>query len=112
MLRTRTAAATIAATAFAAAVGCAALVQAQAPAPPTFGYLFGQVTVEGENIAPETQPVIAFVNGVSCGSAQTFIAIEGDEVPPADVGRTVYVIDVFADGARNYERPGCGHPGD
>jgi hypothetical protein len=57
--------------------------------------------------------VIAFVNGQSCGApANTLVAVEGDDVPEEDVGRTVYVIDVLANGANNYEREGCGQPGD
>ena len=87
---------------------------AQAPSPPTFAYLYGRVAVDGANVVPETQPVIAFVNGKSCEGAptQTFVAAEGDDVPPEDIGRTVYVIDVLADGENVYEREGCGHPGD
>ena len=84
------------------------------PSPPTFTYLYGQALVGGENLSPENQPVVAFVNGRSCGggTAQTFVATEGQDVPVEDVGRTVYVIDVLADGTNNYERAGCGHPGD
>jgi hypothetical protein len=91
-----------------------ALAESQAqPAPPTFAYLFGRVTVEGENVSPEAQPVLAFVNGKSCGeAATTFVATEGEDVPDDDVGSTVYVIDVLGDGTHNYEREGCGHPGD
>ncbi len=96
-------------------VGWAALAQAQTvPSPPTFAYLYGRVTVGVENVSPETQPVLAFVNGTSCGGAptETFIATEGDDTPDEDVGATVYVIDVLADGESSYEREGCGHPGD
>ena len=84
------------------------------PTPPSFTYLYGQALLGGENVAPEVQPVVAFVNGKSCGggSPQTFVATEGTDVPEEDVGRTVYVIDVLADGTKNYERPGCGRPGD
>lgn len=84
------------------------------PVPPSFAYLYGRVLVEGENISPESQPVMAFVNGKSCGGApsNTFVAIEGEGVPDEDVGRTVYVLDVLADGTKVYERPGCGHTGD
>jgi hypothetical protein len=69
--------------------------------------------VGGENIVPETQPIVAFVNGVSCGGspAMTSVATDGDDVPEEDVGRTVYVIDVLANGTNTYERPGCGQPG-
>lgn len=84
------------------------------PTPPTFTYLYGLALLGGENLSPENQPVVAFVNGQSCGggTAQTFVATEGENVPDGDVGRTVYVIDVLADGTKTYERAGCGHPGD
>ena len=97
-----------------AAIGWAALAGAQSPpGAPTFAYLYGQVLVGGENVAPESQPVIAFVNGISCGGAPTttLVATEGDDVPEEDIGRTVYVIDVLANGTNNYERTGCGEPG-
>lgn len=104
--------ATLTVTSAAIAIGWAALAQAQ-PAPPTFATFYGQVLVGGENLDPVTQPVIAFVNGKSCGVAtQTLIAEPGEGVPEDDVGKTVYVIDVLADGSDNYERIGCGHPGD
>jgi hypothetical protein len=93
----------------------AAAAEAQSPpAPPTFAYLYGRATVGGENIVPESQPLLAFVNGKSCGAmaANTFVAADGDGVPEEDVGSTVYVIDVLAGGDRNYERPGCGQTGD
>jgi hypothetical protein len=83
------------------------------PAAPTFAYIYGQALINGQNLTPEVQPVIAFVNGQSCGApATTLVATEGDDVPEEDVGRTVYVIDVLADGTDNYERPGCGEAGD
>ncbi len=106
---------TIATGGIATALGWAALVQAQTPpGPPTFAYVYGRVTLNGENITPETQPVLAFVNGNSCGGApaQTFVATDGDVVPEEDIGATVYVIDVLADGENTYERDGCGNPGD
>lgn len=105
----------LAASGLLAALSWASLSLAQnPPGPPSYAYLYGQALVGGENINPAIQPVVAFVNGKSCGSgtAQTFIATKGQDVPDEDVGRTVYVIDVLADGTKNYERPGCGHPGD
>jgi hypothetical protein len=96
------------------AAGWAALAGAQSPpGAPTFAYVYGQVLVGGANISPETQPVIAFVNGVSCGGTPTttLVATAGDDVPEEDIGRTVYVIDVLANGTNNYERVGCGQPG-
>lgn len=97
-----------------AVLGWAGALAQDAPGPPSFAYAYGRVLVNGENLAPEVQPVIAFVNGKSCGGApvSTFVATPGDDVPDEDVGRTVYVIDVLADGTNTYERPGCGRSGD
>ncbi|MEX0782745.1 MAG: hypothetical protein WD557_08850 [Dehalococcoidia bacterium] len=101
--------------AVAASFAVVALVHAQSPpGAPTFAYVYGRVLLGGENLIPDTQPVIAFVNGKACGGTptNTLVASEGDDVKPEDVGRTVYVIDVLADGTNTYERLGCGRPGD
>ncbi|MFN0145531.1 MAG: hypothetical protein ACKVT1_03395 [Dehalococcoidia bacterium] len=66
------------------------------------------MTVGTANIDPPEQPIIALVNGVACGLARTKVAAAGPEVPAADVGKTVYVVDILADAARR----GCGRPGD
>lgn len=114
MPRTRRPLATLTIAAVSVALGWAALAAAQSPpGAPTFAYVYGQVLIGGANISPETQPVIAFVNGVSCGGTPTttIVAAEGDDVPEEDIGRTVYVIDVLANGTNTYERLGCGQPG-
>lgn len=86
-------------------------LQAQAPPQPDFFWPYGTVALEGGNIEPAIQPVVAFVNGKICGEGWTTIATAGPGVPPADVGRTVYVIDVKAAGSNAGQEPGCGTPG-
>ena len=86
--------------------------QAQTPPAPDFYWPFGKVQVFGGNLSPSVQPVIAFVNGKACGTAQVSVAPQADGTPLGDVGRTVYVIDVLADGTGIGQRPGCGRPGD
>ncbi len=81
------------------------------PAPPLFAWPYGTVQAEGGNIDPAVQPIIALVNGRACGEAMTQVAVAGPGTPASDVGKTVYVVDVLADGARPGERPGCGAPG-
>lgn len=87
-------------------------VAAQTPPAPTFYWPYGKVQVGGANLVPAVQPVIAFVNGKACGSGSTTVATAADGTPAGDVGKTVYVIDVFADGSATGERRGCGHAGD
>ena len=69
------------------------------------------MALDGGNLEPAIQPVIAIVNGKVCGQATTTIALPGAGVPPGDVGRTVYVIDVLAAGSNTGQEPGCGTPG-
>lgn len=85
---------------------------AEGPPQPDFYWPYGTVSVEGENLQPAVQPVLAIVNGRVCGSGATSIANAGAGVPSADVGRTVYVLDVLADGTNTGQAPGCGHPSD
>lgn len=95
-------------------LGGAALtsVLADSPPAPDFFWPYGRVQLNGTNISPEVQPVIAFVNGKACGFAQTQVAQPVPDTPPGDIGKTVYVVDVLADGNAQGERPGCGHTGD
>lgn len=88
-----------------------ALAQAPPPAP-TFYWPYGIVQIAGTNLTPAVQPIIAFVNGRVCGSGITAVAAAAEGTPAGDVGKTVYVIDVLADGSATGERPGCGHAGD
>lgn len=98
---------------------CAALAAALAfvaahadgPPQPDFFWPYGTVQRDGANIEPAEQPMIAFVNGSSCGDAFTRIAPEGPDTPQGDAGKTVYVVDVLADGTNPGDRAGCGHPG-
>ena len=87
-------------------------VRAQTPPAPTFYWPYGTVQVAGANLTPAIQPVLAFVNGRACGSDVTRIATAVEGTPAGDVGKTVYVIDVLADGSATGERAGCGHAGD
>jgi hypothetical protein len=82
------------------------------PPQPDFFWPYGQVQLDGANLEPEVQPVIAIVNGRACGEAETRVVEAGEGVPPADVGKTVYVVDVLADGSNEGQRVGCGRPGD
>lgn len=56
--------------------------------------------------------MIGIVNGKACGDANTLVAQAGASVPAGDAGKTVYVVDVLADGTNSGQRPGCGHAGD
>lgn len=85
---------------------------AQAQPQPDFFWPHGVVQAGGANIDPTVQPVIAFVRGTSCGSSTTKLATAGPDVPAADVGKTVYVVDVLADGSGAGQRAGCGRAGD
>ena len=49
---------------------------------------------------------------LSLAEGETLVATAGDNVPPSDVGKTVYKIDILADGTRVDQRAGCGHTGD
>ncbi len=97
-----------------AALGAFAVAGAVDPGLPGIPFMaYGQVQVSGANISPEVQKVVAFVNGVECGTAMTKVATAGDGTPAEEVGRTVYVVDVLADGGPDYgSKAGCGRPGD
>jgi hypothetical protein len=84
----------------------------QNPPQPDFFWPYGTVQLGGSNIEPAQQTVIGLVNGRACGEATTLVAAAGPGVPVSDVGKTVYVVDVLADGPNAGQRPGCGHPGD
>ncbi len=96
------------------ALGAFAVAGAVDPGPPGIPFMaYGQVQVSGANISPEVQKVIVFVNGVECGTAMTKVATAGAGTPAEEVGKTVYVIDVLADGGTAYgSKAGCGRPGD
>jgi hypothetical protein len=89
-----------------------AVVTAANPPQPDFFWPYGKVQEDGQNIEPPVQSVIALVNGHACGDATTQVALAGPGVPVGDVGKTVYVVDVLADGAEPGDRAGCGHAGD
>lgn len=84
---------------------------AQLPPVPDHFWPYGQVLLGGENIEPDEQLVIALVDGMACGFAETFIAEADPDTPADDVGRTVYVITVRADGTGPGQAPGCGVDG-
>ena len=81
------------------------------PPQPNFYLPYGIVQMDGENLTPDVQPVIAFVNGIACGSGMTKVATAGANTPASDVGKTVFVLEVMADGSNGGERPGCGKAG-
>jgi hypothetical protein len=93
-------------------LAAASLVRAADPPQPDFFWPYGRVRADGANIVPAEQSVLALVNGKVCGQATTLVAAAGPGVPAEDVGKTVYVIDVLADGSNSGQRSGCGHPGD
>jgi hypothetical protein len=102
----------LAAAATIAAATIATLVAAEAPPVPDFYWPYGTVQVEGTNISPTVQPIIAFVNGRSCGqSASTSFVEDNSDSPPVDAGKTVYVVNVLADGTGPGQRVGCGTAG-
>lgn len=98
------------AVALTAAGGVIPLVTAFASDPPlpTELRLYGTVNVGGANLDPAAQPVIALIGGLPCGAGTTFL---NGPAEPDDPGKTVYVIDVAADGTRANEVRGCGLPG-
>jgi hypothetical protein len=96
----------------AVAAGTVGAVQAADPPAPDFFWPYGRALVNGQNLSPVSQTVIAFVNGRQCGQATTLVAQPADGTPAGDVNRTVYVIDVLADGRGAGQRAGCGHAGD
>lgn len=85
---------------------------AQEPPQPDFFWTYGRVLDGTANIAPARQPIVAIVRGQACGAGLTSLAEAGPDVPAADVGKTVYVVDVKAHGTGTGQRPGCGRPGD
>ena len=87
------------------------LAGAQSPPQPDFFWPYGTATVGGANLAPAVQPVIALINGKACGSSTTRVAEANPDNPPADVGRTVYVVNVEAAGSGPGQSPGCGMSG-
>lgn len=99
---------------FSLLLGAAAVSTALADSPPVpdFFFPYGKVQMNGANLNPAIQPVIAFANGKACGDSQTLVATADPNTPADDVGKTVYVVDVLADGTALGQRPKCGHPGD
>jgi hypothetical protein len=94
-----------------AAVAMAGIASADPPTP-DFYRPYGTVQDAGANIAPEQQPVVAFVHDNNCGTGTTSLAAAGEGVPESDAGETVYVLDVLADGPGAFERTDCGRVGD
>ncbi len=92
-----------------AAVGLGAVAFAQMPPAPDFFWPYGVARSGGMSVPPG-QPIIAFIRGLSCGVDQTKIATAGP--PDSDIGKTVYVIEIAADGSGPAQRPGCGRAGD
>lgn len=97
--------------AFSLVAGAAAPALARTTGAPDFAWPYGRVQAAGGNVSPIEQPVIALVNGRACGEGSTKLAQAGTGVPAGDVGKTVYVVDVLADGTNPGQRPGCGTAG-
>ena len=88
---------------------------AQPPAFPEFTTVYGRALIDGENLQPSEQPLVAFVNGRACGWTSVGLAPDDDgedaEADP-DAGRTVYAVDARSGGDGLYQIPGCGQAGD
>jgi hypothetical protein len=82
------------------------------PPQPDFFWPYGTALVGAENLQPVPQPVVALVRGIVCGAGSTKLATSEPGTPADDVGKTVYVVDVLADGAGPGQRKGCGRPDD
>ena len=92
--------------------------RAQPPAFPEFTTVYGRALIDGENLQPADQPLVAFVNGRACGWTSIGLAPAPDddededaEADP-DAGRTVYAVDARSGGDGLYQLPGCGRAGD
>lgn len=93
--------------------------RAQPPAFPEFTTVYGRALIDGENLQPAEQPLVAFVNGRACGWTSVGLAPapadagEGEDAEPdPDAGRTVYAVDARSGGDGLYQIPGCGQAGD
>jgi hypothetical protein len=91
------------------AAGAAA---AQDPPVPDFYWPYGRVQADGGNLAPEAQPVVGIIRGQACGVGMTLVAPPWPDTPDEDEGKTVYVVNIYADGTSAGQRPGCGRAGD
>ncbi len=98
----------------AALVACTAggVAFAQTPPQPDFFWPYGTIQQSGANLVPEEQSLLAFVRGAACGATRTLVGTAGPGTPAGDVGKTVYAIDVLADGPGSGQREGCGRDGD
>lgn len=101
-----------------AAVVAAFPSRAQPPAFPEFTTVYGRALIDGENLQPPTQPLVAFVNGRACGWTSVALTPDADDgegedaEPDPDAGRTVYAVDARSGGDGLYQLPGCGQAGD
>lgn len=93
--------------------------RAQPPAFPEFTTVYGRALIDGENLQPPAQPLVAFVNGRACGWTSVALAPDADDAgdgddaePDPDAGRTVYAVDARSGGDGLYQLPGCGQAGD
>ena len=85
--------------------------QVPPPPPPDFTTIFGPVQLDGQNIVPNDHLIIAMVNGRGCGYDTTKVAADDPSNAP-DIGKTVFAINVLADGTGSSQALGCGVPGD
>ena len=88
------------------------VARADNPPVPDFYWPYGIARLNGANVDPAVQTVVAFARGKACGDTQTLVALAGPNVPSGDVGKTVYVVNILANGGSPGQRSGCGQAGD
>jgi hypothetical protein len=81
------------------------------PTPPDFSTVFGPVQLDGQNLQTSEQTLIAMVNGQACGHTATQVASDDPSNEP-DIGKTVFAVNVMANGSGFSQVPGCGTNGD
>jgi hypothetical protein len=95
-----------------AALAALSAVAADSPPIPDFFWPYGKALVNGANLVPAQQTVVGIVNNRACGVDKTLVATASPGTPADDVGKTVYVVNILADGTASGQQKGCGHPGD
>ncbi len=94
------------------ALAVSSFALAQSPPQPDFFWPYGTVLHGATNLDPVDQPLVSIVRGQACGVTRPLVATAQTGTPAGDVGKTVYAIDVLADGSGSGQIPGCGRTGD